>query len=146
MNENNILKFHSIEKWLCCLNVNFGNQNEKQTSQNKIRNLKMGTKHFAEYLAEFQQYIKNPGFDIDNQKYSFLTGCSWEFRKILVQQDTDQITFDEIVFVCQILWIEDQLTNQIKPKNYSNFTKPVSNSNASSTNNNIFLVRGYITP
>ena len=76
MNENNVLKLHSTEKLLYCLNVNFGYQNKKQTAQNKIRTLKMGKKHFAEYLTEFQQYIKNTGFDIDNQKYSFLTGCS----------------------------------------------------------------------
>ena len=78
MNENNVLKFHSIEIFLHCLNVNFGDQNKKQTAQNKIRTLKMGKRPFAEYLAEFQQYIKNTGFDIDNQKYFFLTGCSWE--------------------------------------------------------------------
>ena len=56
------------------------------------------------------------------------------------------MTFDEIVFICQILSIKDKLTNQIKLKNYPNFIQPVSNSNISSTNNNIFLVREYITP
>ena len=76
MNENNVLKFHSAEKLLRCLNVNFGDQNKKQTAQTKIRTLKMGKKLFAEYLTEFQQYIKDTGFDIDNQKSSFLTGCS----------------------------------------------------------------------
>ena len=30
----------------------------------------MGIKLFAEYLAEFQQHIKNIGFDIDNQFFS----------------------------------------------------------------------------
>ena len=76
MNENNVLKFQSSKKLFRCLNVNFDNQNKKQTTQNKIRVLKMGKKLFAEYLAEFQQYIKNIGFDIDNQKYFNLTGCS----------------------------------------------------------------------
>ena len=56
------------------------------------------------------------------------------------------MTFDKIVFVYQILWIKTQLTNKVKPKNYPNFTQLVSNSNAFSTNNNIFVVRGYITP
>ena len=145
MNEKNVLKFYSAEKLLRSLNVNFGDQNKKQTAQNKIRSLKMGKRLFAVYLAEFQQYIKDIGFDIDNQKYSFLTGCSWEFQFFLVQHDTDRMTFDKIVFICQILWIKDQLANQAKPKKYSNFTHPVLNSNASPTNN-IFLVRGYITP
>ena len=57
------------------------------------------------------------------------------------------MTFDEMVFICQILWIRDQLANQVKPKNYPNFTPsviPVSNSNASSTNN--YLVREFVTP
>ena len=76
MNEKNVLKFYSAEKLLRSLNVNFGDQNKKQTAQNKIRFLKMGKKLFAEYLAEFQQHIKNTGFDIDNQKFFFLTGCS----------------------------------------------------------------------
>ena len=105
MNERNVLKFYSVEKLLRFLNVNFGDQNKKQTAQNKIRFLKMGKKLFAEYLAEFQQHIKNTGFDIDNQKYFFLTGCSWEFQKFLVQHDIDRMTFDEMVFICQILWI-----------------------------------------
>ena len=93
----------------------------------------MGKKLFAEYLSEFQQHIKNTGFDIDNQKYFFLTGCSWEFQKFLVQHDIDRMTFDEMVFICQISWIKNQLTNQAKPKDYPNFTHPVSNSNASPT-------------
>ena len=148
MNERNVLKFYSVEKLLRFLNVNFGDQNKKQTAQNKIRSLKMGKRLFAEYLAEFQQHIKDTGFDIDNQKYFFLTGCSWELQKFLVQHDTDRMTFDEMVFICQILWIKNQLANQAKPKNYPNFTHPipVSNSNASSTNNNIFPVRGFVTP
>ena len=78
MNENNVLKFHLIEKLLRYLNVNFGDQNKKQTAQNKIRILKMGKKLFAEYLVEFQKYIKNTGFDIDNQKYSLLIGSLWK--------------------------------------------------------------------
>ena len=59
------------------------------------------------------------------------------------------MTFDEIIFICQILWTRDQLANQAKPKNYPDFTLsviPASNSNASSTNNNNFHVRGYMTP
>ena len=136
--EKNVLKFYSAEKLLHCLNVNFGDQNKKQTAQNKIRTLKMGRKLFAEYLTEFQQYIKNTGFDIDNQKYSFLIGCSWEFQKFLVQHDTNRMTFDEMVIICQILWIKNQLTKQVRPKNYPNFTHPISapNSNMPSTNNN----------
>ena len=84
----------------------------------------MRKKLFAEYLAEFQQHIKDIGFDIDNQKYFFLTGCSWEFQKFLVQHDIDRMTFDEIVFICQILWNKDQLANQAKPKNYPNLPIP----------------------
>ena len=108
----------------------------------------MGKRLFAEYLTEFQQHINDTGFDIDNQKYSFLTGCSWELQKLLVQHDIDRMTFDEMVFICQVLWIKDQLANQAKPRNYPNFTHPIpaSNSNASSTNNNTFPVRGFVTP
>ena len=149
ISEGNVLKFHSAEKLLRCLDVNFGDQNKKQTVQNKIRFLKIGKRPFAEYLAEFQQHIKDTGFDIDNQKYSFLTGCSWEFQKLLVQHDIDQMTFDEMVFICQVLWIKDQLANQAKPKNYSSFSNliiPVSNSNAFSTNNINFLARRFLTP
>ena len=54
------------------------------------------------------------------------------------------MTFDEIVFICQILWIKNHLSNQVNPKNYPNFTQPVSNSNASSAKN-FFFVRGYVT-
>ena len=84
MNEKNVLKFYSVEKLLRFLYVNFGDQNKIKTAPNKIRSLKMEKKPFAEYLAEFQQHIKNTGFDIDNQKYFFLTGCSWKLQKLLV--------------------------------------------------------------
>ena len=146
MNEKNVLKFYSAEKLLRSLNVNFGDQNKKQTAQNKIRFLKMGKRPFAEYLAEFQQHIRDIGFDIDNQNTFFLTGCSWELQKFLVQHDTDRMTFDEMVFICQVLWIRDQLANQVKPKNYPNFIYFISapNSNILSTNND--NVRGYLTP
>ena len=49
-----------------------------------------------------------------------------------------------MVFIYQILWTRDQLANQAKPKNYPSFTHPVSNSNASPTNN-ILPVRRYVT-
>ena len=148
MNEKNVLKFYSAEKLLRFLNINFGDQNKKQTAQNKIRFLKMGKKPFAEYLAEFQQHIKDTGFNIDNQKYFFLIGCSWEFQNFLVQHDTDLMTFDKMGFICQILWIRDQLANQAKPENYPNFTHSISapNSNMLSTNNNNFPARDYLTP
>ena len=76
----------------------------------------------------------------------FLLAVHGNFKKKLVQHDIDQMTFDKIVFICQTLYIQNQLTNQVIPKNYPNFTQPVSNSNAFSTNNIIFPVRGYITP
>ena len=79
MVEKNVLKLYSAEKLLHYLNVNFGDQNKKQTAQNKIRILKMGKKTFAEYLAEFQQYIRDTGFDIDNQKLKFFFFFNWLF-------------------------------------------------------------------
>ena len=100
MNEGNVLKFYSVEKLLRSLNVDFGDQNKKQTAQNKIRSLKIRKRLFAEYLAEFQQYIKDTGFDIDNQKYFFLIGCSWELQKLLVQHDIDRMTFDKMASIC----------------------------------------------
>ena len=114
MSDGNFLKFHSAEKFLRCLNINFDDPNKKQTAQNKIRFLKMGERLFAEYLTEFQQHIGDTGFDIDNQNYFFLIGCSWEFQKFLVQHDTNRMTFDEIVIISQVLWIKDQLANQVK--------------------------------
>ena len=48
MNERNVLKLYSVEFFLRSLNVNFGDQNKKQTAQNKIRSLKMGKRLFSE--------------------------------------------------------------------------------------------------
>ena len=50
INQKNVLKFYSAEKFLRCLNVKFGDQNKTQTAQNKIRSLKMGGKTFAEEI------------------------------------------------------------------------------------------------
>ena len=58
MNENNGLKFHSIEFFLRCLNINFGDQNKKQTAQNKIRTLKMGKKKLPNIWLSFNNIQK----------------------------------------------------------------------------------------
>lgn len=68
MDEANVLKIRSVKELLGCLDINFSDQNKKQTAQNKIRSLKQGKRTFTEYLAEFQRWIGDTGFDIDNQK------------------------------------------------------------------------------
>ena len=40
MNINNILKINTLEEFLQCLNINFGDHNKKQTAQNRINALK----------------------------------------------------------------------------------------------------------
>ena len=107
-------------------------------------------KKFGTLRENMQQILKpgwprvNPGNNAFEGSLQWFPGSVergldlWEFQKFLVQHDIDQMTFDEIVFICQILWIKNQLANQVKPKNYPEFTQPVSNSNASSTNNNFF--------
>ena len=96
MDPTNVLKIHTVEKFLQYLDVSFGDQNKKQTAQSKIQSLKKGKKPFHEYLAEFQKYISDTGYDVANQKYCFLAGMQWGLNMLLIQHDTDQLTFDKI--------------------------------------------------
>ena len=105
--------------FLQCLDVSFGDQNKKQTAQNKIHVLKQRKRFFHEYLAEFQKYINDTRYDVANQKYCFLAGMQWELNMLLVQHDTDRLTFDEMVKLSIALTSRAQLTNQNRPKNYN---------------------------
>ena len=124
MNRNNVLKINTMEFFLQCFDVSFGNHNKKQTAQNKINALKQGKRFFHEYLAEFQKYINDIGYDVANQKYCFLVGMQWELNMLLVQHDTDLLTFDEMVKLSTSLTSRAQLANQNRPKIYST---PLSN-------------------
>ena len=52
MNFNNVLKINTVKKRLQYLNVSFGDQNKKQTAQNKINVLKTKKQLFNEYLCD----------------------------------------------------------------------------------------------
>ena len=119
MNLANVFKIQSVEKFLQCLDVNFGDQNKKQTVQSKIQTLKQKKRPFHEYLAEFQKYINDTGYDVANQKYCFFADMQWELNMLLVQHDTDQLTFDEMVKLSIALTSRVQLANQNRLKNYN---------------------------
>ena len=108
-----------MEKLLQCLDVTFGDQNKKQTAQNKIHALKQGKRFFHEYLAEFQKYISDTGYDVANQKYCFFVGIQWKLSMLLVQHDIDQLMFNEMVKLFTALTSKAQLANQNRPKNYN---------------------------
>ena len=76
-------------------------------------------KNLNEYLAEFQKYIGDIGYDIINQKYCLLTGMQWELNILLVQHDTDQLTFDKMVKLFISLISKIWLANQNRLKNYN---------------------------
>ena len=83
-----------------------------------------------ECLAEFQKYINDTGYDVANQKYCFFAGMQWELSMLLVQHDTDLLTFDEVVKLFTSLTSRTQLANQNRPKFYIS-TPPFNNIYAS---------------
>ena len=119
MNPNNVLKIDTVEEFLQCLDVSFGDHNKKQTVQNKINALKQKIFFFHEYLAEFRKYINDTGYDVANQKYCFFAGMQWELNMLLVQHDTDLLIFDEMVRLSTSLASKAQLINQNRFKIYS---------------------------
>ena len=119
MDPTNVFKMHTVEKLLQYLNVSFGDQNKKQTVQNKIHVLKQKKRFFHEYLAEFQKYINDTGYDVANQKYCFFVGMQWKLNMLLIQHDTDRLTFDEMVKLSIALASRVQLANQNRFKNYN---------------------------
>ena len=119
MDPTNVLKIYTVEFFLQCLDVSFGDQNKKQTVQSKIHVLKQKKRFFHEYLAEFQKYINDTGYDVANQKYCFFVGMQWELNMLLVQHDIDRLTFDEMVKLSIALISRVQLANQNRFKNYN---------------------------
>ena len=69
-------------------------------------------------MAEFQKHINDTGYDVANQKYCFFAGMQWELSMLLVQHDTDLLTFDEMVKLSTSLASRAQLVNQNRPKIY----------------------------
>ena len=53
-----------------------------------------------------------------NQKYCFFAGMQWELNMLLVQHDTDLLTFDEMVRLTISLTSKAQLVNQNRLKIY----------------------------
>ena len=135
MDPTNILKIHTVEKLLQCLDVSFGDQNKKQTAQNKIHALKQRKRFFHEYVTEFQKYINDTKYDVANQKYCFFAGMQWELNMLLVQHDTDRLTFDEMVKLSIALASKVQLVNQNRLKNY----------NSAFPSNNIYVPPTFLT-
>ena len=118
MDPTNVFKIHTVEKFLQCLDVSFGDQNKKQTAQSKIHALKQKKRFFHEYLAEFQKYINDTGYDVANQKYCSFADMQWELNMLLIQHDTDRLTFDEMVKLSIALISKAQLANQNRFENY----------------------------
>ena len=147
MNFNNVLKINTVEKLLQCFDVNFGDHNKKQTVQNKINVLKQRKRFFHEYLVEFQKHINDTGYDVANQKYCLFAGMQWELNMLLVQHDTDLLTFDEMVKLSTSLAFRAQLVNQNRLKNYSAplFNNIYASLSASTTMNTIPTQHQVIT-
>ena len=76
-------------------------------------------KKFNDFLAESQKLIGDIKYDIMNQKYCSLAGMHWELNKLLIQHDTDQLTFDEMIKLFISLISKIQLANQNRFKNYN---------------------------
>ena len=73
MNFNNVLKINTMEKFLQCLDVNFGDHNKKNGSK---QNQCFETKEeiFSWIFDRIQNYINDTEYDVANQKYCFYAG------------------------------------------------------------------------
>ena len=94
--ENN--RFPDIESFFTHIQRAFGDPNPIATAQAKIRECKQKNKPFQDYLAEFQMYINDTGYNDVAQQTAFYEGLSTELKGYLVTmpwRDMDMITFQE---------------------------------------------------
>ena len=93
----------NIDQFYAALELSFGDPDRKNTAQKKIANLKQANRLFSEYLADFQRWIGDTGYDETNQRFYFQNGLSRELQGYLVPVDTESLTFDQLIAKCQLL-------------------------------------------
>lgn len=93
----------NMDQFYAALELSFGDPDRKNTAQKKIANLKQANRLFSEYLADFQRWIGDTGYDETNQRFYFQNGLSRELQGYLVPVDTESLTFDQLIAKCQLL-------------------------------------------
>ena len=83
-----------MDQFYAALKLSFGDLDRKNTAQKKIANLKQANHLFSEYLADFQRWIGDTGYDEMNQRFYFQNSLSRELQGYLVPVDTESLTFD----------------------------------------------------
>ena len=94
------------------LKLSFNDPDQKNIAQKKIASLKQVNQVFLEYLADFQRWIGDMGYNKANQRFYFQNGLSRELQGYLVTIDIENLAFDELINKCQLL---DAYYYQIKP-------------------------------
>lgn len=74
----------SIDTFFQILEAAFGDPDKKGTAQRKIRLLRQANRPFHEYLADFQRYIVDTGYDEEAKLASLIEGLSQELKNMLM--------------------------------------------------------------
>ena len=96
------VNIESIDAFLKILEVAFGDPDKKGTAQRKIRSLRQTHRPFHEYLADFQRYIVDTGYDDEAKLASLIDGLSQELKSMLVYIPTPK-TMEEAIGTFQSL-------------------------------------------
>jgi hypothetical protein len=85
------VNIESIDAFFKILKVAFGDPDMKGTAQRKIRSLRQTHCPSHEYLAEFQRWIVDTGYDDEAKLASLIDGLSQELKSMLVYIPTPKI-------------------------------------------------------
>lgn len=90
------INIDSIDKFLQILEAAFGDPDKKGTAQRKIRTLRQTSRSFHEYLADFQRYIVDTGYDEEARLACLIDGLSQELKSMLVYIPTPKTMVEAI--------------------------------------------------
>ena len=96
-------KIDTCDQLLEHLERSFGDPDRRGTAQRIIGTLRMKNRPFAEYLAEFQRYIEDTGYNVEARKSLLEAGLFNELKDYLINMDVHNMTFESLIEKCHMI-------------------------------------------
>lgn len=85
-------EFHTVESLMTFLATTFGDPDKKNTASTALLQIRQRNRCFHDYLAEFNRYAGNSGFNDDALRIMLKAGLSEELKDIMVyKEDPDTL-------------------------------------------------------
>ena len=96
-------KIVTVDQLFAHLERSFGDSDKKGTAQRIIGGLRMKNRPFAEYLADFQRYIEDTGYNTDARKSLLEAGLFNELKDYLINTDVRELSYEDLISKCHMI-------------------------------------------